>query len=373
MTKWKRCACAELLVCMILPSLSATAVRASTYTQVNSILQHLKSSQNTRLITLTSSGQGRPLVGAAITDPGSPVQAKARVIIIAGQHGNEPNPALSSAQLALRWATEPALEDLRRHAIVMIIPAANPDGLAGATRFDGSGLDLNRDWSRRTQSETSAIARTIDQWKPHLVIDEHEWSRTDGYRFNCIELSQTCPNADLVTLARRLRRDAACVGFAEIDSQPGRNLSLLHRYCAARGYLSYLVETSPAESASEKREMYCSVSIALTRRAVAAREAIDACSASANGYELPAQLVGWHRSRPARQIGQVGVQVGVVLAALYCLLLVCGRRTTLPEGSPVAVRVRYRPMTDTAPVTPHGLVPELTCRSRVSRRIRRAR
>lgn len=359
------------LICLVCVT---TSLRAeSAFDQIRAEISTLAGSDYAKPLILGVTEQGRPIFGIAITDPAAAVENKARIVIVAGQHGNEPAAAFSAAELAIRWANDEAFADLRQNAVVMIIPVANPDGLAVGTRHDSSGLDPNRDWNRRSLIETATIARTIDRWKPHLILDEHEWSQTDGYIFDCVELSGVAPNHALVTLGKRIREQAMPAEVSAVDSLPGRDASLFHRHFLARGYLTYLIETSPEQSAAAKQRLYIQLSMALSRQAVTHRKRIESCSASSKTCRLPEQVAVWREPRPpVAGKASLGAEAMIGMAALYCLLLLSGqlKRSTVVwarEYRPLAPRGSY------VPGTPFGVLPEITYRSRASRLSKRGR
>ena len=191
-----------------------------------------------------------------------PVNSKTRIVIVAGQHGDEPHPALSVAELAVRWSSEPGFAELRRKSIVLIIPDANPDGLSHGTRCNSSGADLNRDWDDLSQPETRGIAHLIGQWKPHLVIDEHEVEpdRRPPQQLRGVGSAQRQARTDLDRQASKVRIVSAA--FAAIDSRPGRDTSLLHRHFGNQGYLAYLVETCPRRARPENASSICGDAVA---------------------------------------------------------------------------------------------------------------
>lgn len=349
------------------------AVAMSTFEQIRGKLNSLSDSDYAKPMVLSLTKHGRPILGVAITDPSVPIEDKTRIVIVAGQHGNEPNSAFAAAELALRWSSDDVFADLRQDALVLIIPAANPDGLAHGTRYDSSGADPNRDWNRLSLPETSTIAHVIDKWKPHLILDEHEWSQTDGYRFDCVELSGSEANPSLISLARHIRAASMPAAFSPVDSQPWRDPSLFHRHFFAEGYLTYLIETSPGESLVAKQRLYIQLSIALSRQAVANRDAIDRCSASSRDYSLPAQIAAWRPTlQPAREGKSFCGEAAVALAAIYCLLLLCGQAKKSSVAG-VGEAKRMAPRGTCVPATPYGMLPEITYRSQASRRSRRGR
>lgn len=355
-----------------LTGVQSPAAAVSAFEQIRAKISTLAETDCARPLILSVTKSGRPIFGIAITDPYRLTDDKARIVIVSGQHGNEPNSAFATAELALRWANDDAFADLRRGAIVLIIPAANPDGLAHGTRYASSGADPNRDWNRLSLVETSAIARVIDNWKPHLILDEHEWSQTDGYRFDCVELSGTAPDSNLVALGKRIRAESMPAAFAPVDSQQGRNPSLFHRHFLAKGYLTYLIETSPSESLVAKQRLYIQLSAAMSRQAVTHRESIESCSASSQRCQLPREVVAWREPEHLVQKASFGVEAAVGMAAVYCLLLLCGH---LRKSSGGWLREGKRAAAHSAcvPATPYGMLPELTYRSRASRQSRRIR
>lgn len=79
-----------------------------------------------------------------------------RVLIMATIHGDE------TAGLPLTWRLIDRLKSfthLHDRYTVMVIPLANPDGLALGTRFNASGIDLNRNFpaSNRINSTTFGL------------------------------------------------------------------------------------------------------------------------------------------------------------------------------------------------------------------------
>ncbi|MEW6356933.1 MAG: M14 family zinc carboxypeptidase [Planctomycetota bacterium] len=130
-------------------------------------------------IAQTTGGRihGHALSMIEVRKPG-PDKEKLRVVIVAGEH---------PAEVAGMYACEGVMEEILRTTDLLgdfsfwIVPVANVDGLAfGRTyhTFDpddphGEGLNLARDWHRRTQSPTQAIWKIIEDVKPHCVINLH--------------------------------------------------------------------------------------------------------------------------------------------------------------------------------------------------------
>lgn len=130
-----------------------------------------------------------------------------------GVHGNEissTDAAMMTAYHLLASQNDSMVEKILDQTVVFIDPLQNPDG---RTRFihnyysmvglEDSGdrlsvdqnepwprgrsnhylFDMNRDWLAITQPETAARIRTLNHYKPTVVIDLHEMSGDDSYFF----------------------------------------------------------------------------------------------------------------------------------------------------------------------------------------------
>lgn len=91
-------------------------------------------------------------------------------------HGNEE----SGADAALRVLHELAARDdcaagtILDNAVVVFLPAQNPDGREANTRRNAYGFDLNQDGFARTQPETDGRLELMRLYPPMLAIDAHE-------------------------------------------------------------------------------------------------------------------------------------------------------------------------------------------------------
>lgn len=107
------------------------------------------------------------------------------ILAVASQHGNEP----AGREAALIWARDLAysndsivLDFLARHRVV-VIPNANPDGLASRTRLNANGVDLNRGWATLSEPEHKVIRSVSLDVEPSLLLDLHEWGQSGDYIF----------------------------------------------------------------------------------------------------------------------------------------------------------------------------------------------
>lgn len=142
-----------------------------------------------REMTWAQSHQGHPLELVCLRAPKSP---QAPWLLIGGMHGDEPEGRILAQQLL---STIEALSAQQQSQLrpFYLIPDLNPDGHALATRTNGQGVDLNRnfpsrDWSPlyqearynpgprpQSEPEVQALVRLIEKAQPSLIIHFHSW------------------------------------------------------------------------------------------------------------------------------------------------------------------------------------------------------
>lgn len=122
----------------------------------------------------------------ALTDPVRGQQLLARydgavkvpLFIQAGIHGNEYEGVDASVQVIEKLATtpygtDPEVDAILDHAVVLVNVIHNPDGRVAGTRTNGNGFDLNRDYLTQSQPETGASVGIMQDWLPPDVLDLH--------------------------------------------------------------------------------------------------------------------------------------------------------------------------------------------------------
>lgn len=108
------------------------------------------------------------------------------VFILGAIHGNEPASAVLVTGLQNYLSENPHLVVLTYRRVV-VLPVANPDGLAAGTRGNANGVDLNRNFpaANRINSaefgyiascepESKAIAKLINKYNPIRIISVHQ-------------------------------------------------------------------------------------------------------------------------------------------------------------------------------------------------------
>jgi protein MpaA len=142
---------------------------------------------------LGTTSNGLPIPGYRFGPPQRP-----SVLILGGVHGDEREGVEASLGLMHRWSVNFPFR-LR----ITIIPALNIDGVLAANRLNARAVDLNRnmatnDWSGQwtnprynpgagpnSESETQALVRWLDEFKPVLVISLHSWQPMLNINGNC--------------------------------------------------------------------------------------------------------------------------------------------------------------------------------------------
>lgn len=114
------------------------------------------------------SEEDRPIAALHLGHRDAPL----RVLILAGQHGDESRARMAAVDVAAAFAERAS--DAGPVALT-IIPDLNPDGAARAQRENACDVDLNRDHALLKSAETRALHRFVREWQPHLVIDMHTY------------------------------------------------------------------------------------------------------------------------------------------------------------------------------------------------------
>lgn len=100
---------------------------------------------------------------------------KVPVIINGSIHGTEYIGSDAVLQLIERFAFEndETTKEILASNILIFNVSANPDGRVDGTRFNGEGIDLNRDFITQSQPETKQTVDLITEWNPMVFLDLH--------------------------------------------------------------------------------------------------------------------------------------------------------------------------------------------------------
>jgi hypothetical protein len=107
---------------------------------------------------------------------------KVPIMINGSIHGTEFVGSDALLQLIERFATENDQETKRilESNILIFNVVQNPDGRVDATRFNGEGIDLNRDFITQSQPETQETVELIKEWNPMVFLDTHGYVKNYG-------------------------------------------------------------------------------------------------------------------------------------------------------------------------------------------------
>lgn len=107
---------------------------------------------------------------------------KVPIMINGSIHGTEFVGSDAVIQLIERFATQNDAEtkNILENNILIFNVVQNPDGRVDATRFNGEGIDLNRDFITQSQPETQETVELIKEWNPMVFLDTHGYVKNYG-------------------------------------------------------------------------------------------------------------------------------------------------------------------------------------------------
>jgi hypothetical protein len=166
-------------------------------------------------LATSAEGQMIPLVILSKEGVCTPAELRATgkpaMLIMANIHAGEVE-GKEACQMLIREVASGRLARLLDHQVILVIPIFNPDGndklgqnrhdngpeLAGV-RFNGQGLDLNRDYTKLESPEVRALVHLFSTWDPVLLVDIHT---TDGsyHREPVTYATSSNPNTSLALM-----------------------------------------------------------------------------------------------------------------------------------------------------------------------------
>lgn len=173
----RRAAALAALVCALVPAACTTTSSSRSSTETFGLGAVLM----TNTMVAGQSVRGRPIEVRVL---GAGAGEAASVMIIAGIHGDETAGVPLVEMLESHLERDPSIIGGRQ---VVIIPRANPDGLAAHTRGNSRGVDLNRNFPAENFDESTAhgprplsepearvIQHMIELYRPSLIVSIHQ-------------------------------------------------------------------------------------------------------------------------------------------------------------------------------------------------------
>lgn len=226
-----------------------------------------------RIREIGRSREGRPIELVVLARPGiaEPWEAHASgkpIFFIGAQvHGNEP----AGGEGLMRFAREVVVGDMSGildQMVFILVPVISPDGSAAlpwGTRENRAGYNLNRDYSRLSNPESSAVVeKVLNPWRPHVMVDLHELTGPRVYDFYALHPSNLNVDPTLRAMAagpasQAIQDALEEAGFTYFPyhiqpSDPtrvaeegivagGYGVRILRNYGGARGAVSILFES----------------------------------------------------------------------------------------------------------------------------------
>lgn len=173
----------EPAVSFATPAFEAGRTAFTTNAELGAVLRRIERGNtlgehatDVNVLSLGVSQMGEPIEAIAFTrPPPSPAVAhRPTVVLLAGQHGDEPAGTEALIVVAQDLAAGRFARILERVDVV-VLPRANPDGAAAFTRNAADGTDVNRDHLLLSTPEARAIAKLMVDVAPIVALDLHEY------------------------------------------------------------------------------------------------------------------------------------------------------------------------------------------------------
>lgn len=175
------------------------------------------------------SNQARPISVTRIGD----ITAELRVLVIGGQHGDEP----LAREAVRRFANECRGSNRSTDVQLALVADANPDGAAARSRANAAGIDLNRDHQLLRSPETQALHRFVRHWRPHMIVDVHTYPPRRKHLLaagliHCHDIFLDVPTNPAIQLP--IRPNEILAGIQSIAARLRRGNFLAARYVLIR-------------------------------------------------------------------------------------------------------------------------------------------
>ena len=115
------------------------------------------------------SEEGRPIFSLEIG------RGSNKILIWSQMHGNETTTTKAVFDVLNYFSYDLVVTDvILKNCKLLIIPVLNPDGAFAYTRVNSNGIDLNRDATAQTQSESKVLQRVYHEFQPSFCLNMHD-------------------------------------------------------------------------------------------------------------------------------------------------------------------------------------------------------
>lgn len=153
-----------------------------TYEQIIAIIDSLATNFPSicKKIVIGTSVAGRQLAVLKISDNPDLNEAEAGIMFDGGIHGDEiggaQNMIMYARELCLNYGSDPTCTGLIDNREIWIFPMVNPDGRVNMSRYNNSGVDLNRDcgymWNAEGQSPGAFSQKESKAWRDFIFDNQ---------------------------------------------------------------------------------------------------------------------------------------------------------------------------------------------------------
>jgi len=298
----------------------SSAVFADPYDDAVKTVRVLSDSSYVQLLPFGKSHSNRTIPAFIISDFSSDCVEKARVLIVAGQHGDEPDPVKSVLGFC-KSLTAGEHNDLLQKCMIIVVPMVNPDGVASSRRLNVVDADTNRDWIDLTTCETRFVHGIVKNWKPHLLIDVHNWNEPSFTPGTSIEIPYCDIGSHRDAMIAAARRAGDNASLHTIECRSASERSLFHRRYGALGYAAFLLETENGEQFAVRDRIYRAAILSLIESVANNTGARYVMSPTSMNFK-PASVAVYLEPTPVKD--QTGSSLyGPVLLGTAFIILAC--------------------------------------------------
>ncbi|MFQ3549657.1 MAG: DUF2817 domain-containing protein [Armatimonadota bacterium] len=295
--------------------------QSSNYTLKDALheINQLKSQFSVRAIPYGTTPENRTISSFIITDFSVPSENKIRVMLISGQHGDEVN-AVRATLSTCKTLASGVDENILKKFIIIVVPIVNPDGFSNKQRTTSQDIDLNRDWIVLSAPENQYVHSLIEVWRPHLIIDVHEWTGPTELPANSIEIPRSIDESRaraMQDLGLTVKENA---GLDVIQCTAYADPRLFHRRYSSLGYASFMLETDYRDSYKIKEEHYTAAIFGMIHKLESMQSKLYVMSPSAQEFNYKV-VSAYTKYEEKKEVSYAILYIFFIVGSFYVVLL----------------------------------------------------